>query len=182
MNNYSDIIKGVRKNETRAQMAFYDMFYHPVYQSAYSVIGNHDDAEEIMHDALLKIFSNTGLLQDEPNAMTRFLKRITVNQAIDALRKKKIFFLPLEEDGSIDIEEENDTADEFELTISDIKEGINKLSTAYRDIISLRLFMELSFADIAKELNLNPTTVRVQYSRGISKLRTFLKQKIYAYE
>jgi len=179
MNDYSNMIKGVRKNETRAQMAYYDMFYRPVYQSAYSIVGNHEEAEEIMHDTLLKVFSNTGLLQDEPNAMMRFLKRITVNRAIDVLRKKKNIFLPLEEDGSMDIEEEEDSEVEFELTVSDIKEGIDKLSMAYRDVITLRLFSEMSFAEIAKELNINATTVRVQYSRGISKLRTILKQKIY---
>jgi RNA polymerase sigma-70 factor (ECF subfamily) len=182
MKDYIDIIKGMQKNETRAQMAFYDMFYRPVYQSAYATVGNHDEAEEIMQDSFLKIFLNTGLLQDEPNAMTRFLKRITVNQAIDVLRKKKHFFMPLDDDGSMDVEEEDDAEDEFELTVSDIKEGINKLSMTYRDIISLRLLNELSFAEVAKELDLNASTVRVQYSRGISKLRTFLKQKIYAYE
>jgi len=182
MDSYSNIIKGVRKNEMRSQMAFYDLFYHPVYQSAYSILGNHDDAEEVMHDTLLKIFSNTGLLQEDAMTMTRFLKRITVNQAIDALRKRKDFILPFEDDGSMDIEAEEDAGYEYELTVSDIKEGVEQLSPAYRNIISLRLFKEMSFAEIAGELDINPSTVRVQYTRGIKKLRALLQQKIDNYE
>ena len=182
MDSYSNIIKGVRKNEMRSQIAFYDLFYQPAYQSAYAILGNHDDAEEVMHDTLLKIFSNTGLLKEDAMAMTRFLKRITVNQAIDALRKRKDFILPFEDDGSMDIEAEEDAGYEYELTVPDIKEGIEQLSPAYRDIISLRLFKEMSFAEIAGELDINPSTARVQYTRGIKKLRALLQQKIDSYE
>jgi len=182
MTDYIHIIKGVRKNERKAQMAFYDLFFHPVFQSAFSIIGNHNEAEEIMHDALLKVFSNTNLLHDEPKVMTRFLKRIAVNQAIDILRKRKDFVISVDDDEEEmpemeDEEEENEVCD---LSISDIKHGISMLSNAYRNIITLRLFEEMSFAEIAEQLNINASTVRVQYSRGILKLRTILKQHIYA--
>jgi RNA polymerase sigma-70 factor (ECF subfamily) len=118
MSQYIQIVKGVRKNDRKSQMAFYDLFFRPVFQSAFAITGNHDEAEEIMHDTLLKVFSKTDLLQEEPKAMTRFLKRMATNQAIDAVRKRKDVFIP--------------------------------------------------------------STVRVQYSRGILKLRTLLKQQINA--
>ena len=167
----------------KAQMEFYDLFFRPVFQSAFSITGNHSEAEEIMHDTLLKVFSNTILLHDEPKAMTRILKRIAVNHAIDTLRKRKDFIISMDdnEDETLDMEDEEDN-EEYDLSISDIKEGINKLSLAYRNIIALRLFEEMSFAEIAGQLNINASTVRVQYSRGIVKLRTILKQQIYAYE
>ena len=177
MNSYSNIIKGVRKNEMKAQMEFYDLFFRPVFQSAFSVIGNHNEAEEIMHDTLLKVFSNNSLLHEEPEAMTRILKRIAVNHAIDTLRKRKDFIISMdEEEDTLDMEDEEEDNDEYDLSISDIKNGISKLSLAYRNIIALRLFEEMSFAEIAGQLNINASTVRVQYSRGILKLRTLLKQ------
>lgn len=183
MLNYLYIIKGVRKNESKSQMAFYDLFYRPVYQSAFAIVGNQGEAEEIMHDTLLKVFSKTDLLHEDLNAMTRILKRIAVNQSIDLLRKRKDFIVLMEEEGEQDIEDEEDENREVnELTVEAIKESINQLSPAYRSIISLRLFEEMSFAEIAEQLNINASTARVQYTRGITKLRTLLKQQLYAYE
>jgi len=164
-------------------MAFYDLFFKPVYQSAYAIVGNHDDAEEIMQDTLLKVFAKTDLLHEDISIMTRLLKRIAINQAIDALRKRKEFIFPMEEEEETaleDVEDEND--EENELTIEDIKHGIDCLSPVYRSILSLRLFEEMSFADIAVTLKINASTARVQYQRGILKLRTLLKQQLYAYE
>ena len=182
MRNYSTIITGVRKNEKTAQMAFYDMFYRPAYQSAHAVTGNHEEAEEIMHDTLLKVFLNTDLLLEDPKAMTRVLRRIAANQAIDVVRKRKDFIFPFDDDDSMDWEDEDENGEEYVPTVADIKEGIDRLSTAYRSIISLRLFEEMSFAEIAERLKINASTVRVQYSRGILKLRTLLKQQLYANE
>jgi RNA polymerase sigma-70 factor (ECF subfamily) len=181
MLHYIHILKGVRNNDKKAQLAFYDLFFKPVYQSAFAIVGNHDDAEEIMHDTLLKAFSKTELLHEDISVMTRLLKRIAVNQSIDVLRKRKDFIFPMEEETDWENEDE-ENEDENELTISDIKNGIDCLSPAYRSILSLRLFEEMSFADIAITLQINASTARVQYQRGILKLRTLLKQQIYAYE
>jgi RNA polymerase sigma-70 factor (ECF subfamily) len=121
------------------------------------------------------------LLHEDIGAMTRVLKRIAVNQAIDILRKRKEFIIPLEEDDETDMEDEDDENTEvYNLSITDIKNEINRLSLAYRHIIALRLFEEMSFAEIAVQLNINASTARVQYQRGIVKLRTLLKQQIYA--
>ena len=178
MESYDKIITGVRKNERHSQMAFYDLFFHPVFQSAFAVTGNHEEAEEIMQDTLLKVFSNTSLLQEDSGAMSRLLRRMAVNQAIDTVRKRKDFICSLADDDLIDVQDEEEE-EECAWTVADIKTGIGKLSPAYRSILSLRLFEEMSFADIARQLNMNASTTRVQYGRGILKLRTLLKQQIY---
>ncbi|MDR0795559.1 MAG: sigma-70 family RNA polymerase sigma factor [Tannerella sp.] len=183
MLHYLYIIKGVQKKEKKSQMAFYDLFYKPVYQSAYAITGNRDEAEEIMHDTLLKVYSNTGLLHDDIGSMTRRLRRIAVNQAIDLLRKRKEWMVSLEDDMESDIEDETDeNGEEYNLSVDDIKVGISRLSNAYKHIITLRLFEEMSFADIAGQLKINASTARVQYQRGILKLRKLLKHQIYAYD
>jgi RNA polymerase sigma-70 factor (ECF subfamily) len=158
-------------------MAFYDLFCKPVYQSAYTIAGNHDEAEEIMHDTLLKAFSNTDLLHEDMGVTTRLLKRIAVNQAIDLLRKRKDYVIPLEDDEETDwIDEDDADGEEFDWSTADIKDGVNRLSLVYRHIIFLRLFDEMSFAQIAEQLKINASTARVQYQRGIAKLRTLLKE------
>ena len=81
-NEYKNLVDGVRRCEQQAQMAFYDHFFRPVYQSAAAVVGNRDEAEEIMQDTLLKIFVRPELLNDDPQAMERILRRIATNAEI----------------------------------------------------------------------------------------------------
>jgi RNA polymerase sigma-70 factor (ECF subfamily) len=175
MNSYTDIIQGVRRSETQAQMAFYDMFAHATYQSAVAVVGNSDDAEEVVQDNILKVLTKTSLLHDDVAAMKRILCRMAVNQAIDTLRKRKDFVVAVETYEHVDCADDQPEADEP--GVDDIRDGIDRLPDIYRTIIALRLFEEMSFDDIASQLRINPSTVRVQYTRGIAKLRTYLKQK-----
>ena len=183
MDNYNNIIKGILKNNPKAQMAFYDLFFLPTYQSAYAIVGNSNEAEEIMQDTLMKVLLRTELLHDDANIMKRILKRIASNHAIDIVRKRKDFFASMEDEKWIDYNyKDEDDIIEDELCIEKIKEGIEQLAIGFRSIISLRLFEEMSFSEIASQLKMNPSTVRVQYTRGIAKLRVYLKQKYMNYE
>jgi RNA polymerase sigma-70 factor (ECF subfamily) len=158
-------------------MAFYDLFSKSAYHSALAIVGNSEEAEEIMQDTLIKVFSKTELLHNDADAMTRILKRIATNNAIDVVRKRKDIFESIEDNAITDYEDE-DEPDEEDLTVDDIKEGIANLSPGYRSIISLRLFEDMSFAEISESLEINASTVRVQYTRGIAKLRIYLNEKV----
>ncbi len=174
-NHYNEIIDGVRRKERQAQMAFYDLFFQATYQSAMAVVGNRDEAEEIMQDTLLKVFVRLELLNNDKTVMERILRRIATNAAIDNVRKKKNFCLSIE-DKQIPDNMEDDEVAERELDIAQIRNGIETLPVVYRSILSLRLFSRMPFADIAAKLQLNPSSVRVQYTRGLSKLRNILNQ------
>jgi RNA polymerase sigma-70 factor (ECF subfamily) len=176
MDSYTDIIRGVRRNAAPAQMAFYDMFAASVFRSAFGVAGNSDEAEEIMQDCILKVFTATDLLHADVGVMKRFLHRMAVNRAIDTVRRRKDFFVAVEAVDTLDDVEE-DTADAYVPDIDDIRDGIDRLPDLYRAVISLRLLDEMHFGDIAGQLKLNPSTVRVQYTRGIAKLKSYLQQK-----
>jgi RNA polymerase sigma-70 factor (ECF subfamily) len=159
-------------------MAFYDLFVRPAYQSAFAIVGNRDEAEEIMQDAMMKVFSETGLIRDDVTEMTRLLRRIAANRAIDAVRRRKDFVTLMDDEpeGSRDAEDGAE-ADGGGWEVEEIRDGVDRLAPAYRSVIGLRLFEEMSFAEIARQLHVNASTVRVQYTRGIARLRSFLIQK-----
>ncbi|MDR1407341.1 MAG: RNA polymerase sigma factor [Tannerella sp.] len=176
MNGYTDIIQGVRQSETQAQMAFYDMFARTTYRSAFAVAGNSDEAEEIMQDCILKVLTTVRLLHAEAGAMRRILCRMAVNRAIDAMRRRKDFLVAVETCDCIDCEDESTEPDAPD--IDDIRDGIGRLPDLYRAVVMLRLFEEMDFGAIAGQLQINPSTVRVQYTRGITKLKTYLNKKM----
>ena len=175
MSNYCNILNGVRKSDAQSQMMFYDLFIRSVYRSAYAITNNECEAEEIAQDTMLKVFGRVELLNDDIGAMERIMRRIATNAAIDMIRKRKGFIISSE--NLPDFEEAEGESDELDFSIEDIKEGVMKLSDSYRSILTLRLFENMSFAEVADLLNVNSSTARVQYTRGIAKLKVFLIKK-----
>lgn len=172
MDSYEQIIEGVRRDERASQLAFYDSFHGPTYHSAAAVLGAGDEAEEVMQDVLMKVLLRPSLLQSDAVAMTRYLRRMATNAAIDRLRRNHA---PL----TIAINEDmlhEPPSDELPDTDT-IRRSVERLPETYRNILRLRLFGQMRFADIAAALRANPSSVRVQYTRGLSRLRKLLTRK-----
>jgi RNA polymerase sigma-70 factor (ECF subfamily) len=154
---------------------------------------------------MLKVFDKVDLLHNDARSMERILRRIASNAAINAIRQKKNFIFSVEEipdnsdwkeeddnrfshdsedletdenDGSYQIYEDSETEDEScFFSVEEIMEAVSSLSDGYRNILTLRLFEEMSFAEIAGLLKIRCSTARVQYMRGITKLKDLLKKK-----
>jgi len=172
MNNYGNIIKGVRENNAYAQLMFYDLFVRPVFRSAFAITGNECEAEEITQDTMLKVFDKTDLILDDAGVMERTLRRIAINAAINRIRSRKDFVFSVEEVPDVEDSEVEDDSRNF--SIEEITEAVASLSDTYRNILALRLFDDMSFNEIAELLNIKSTTARVQYIRGIKKLKDLL--------
>ncbi|MDR3094722.1 MAG: RNA polymerase sigma factor [Bacteroidales bacterium] len=154
----------------RFQKALYDSHHRRIYSICYRITGNQMDAEEVMHDAFLKIFAHLNDLQEE-KAFITWSRNIAVRTAIDKVRRKKIIFEPIDELSIA--EEEPDEMPEW--TVEGVKKALNELPKGYRIIVSLRLFEEYSFEDIARTLHIKESTVRSQFARGREKLAQKLK-------
>ena len=175
MNNYRQIVKGVSERNAQSQMMFYDLFIRTVFRTAYTIVENESEAEEIAQDTMLKVFDRVDLLNDDAGNMERILRRITSNAAIDAIRRRKKIVFSIEE--LPDCEDSNTEDAEVDFSVEEIKEAIATLSDSYRNILLLRLFEKMSFAEMAQLLAINHSTIRVQYVRGIAKLKNCLIKK-----
>ena len=175
MGNYTIIIKGVRERNTQSQMLFYDCFIRSVYKTAYSIVRNESEAEEIAQDTMLKVFDRVDLIHDDSEAMERMLRRMASNAAIDRVRRRKDFIFSTDE--IPDFEDSDTENDDYDFSLEEIKEAVTALSDTYRSVLLLRLFENRNFAEMAELLKINYSTVRVQYTRGISKVKDFLIKK-----
>jgi len=127
------------------------------------------DAEEAMHDVFLKIFEKIDDLQDE-KLFVAWSQRIAIRTSIDRVRKKKPIFEQV--DNLAIAEEEPDESPE--LTVEAVKRELERLPDGYRIVLSMRLFEECEFDEIAKVLQIKESTVRSQYVRGRDKLAKML--------
>jgi RNA polymerase sigma-70 factor (ECF subfamily) len=168
------LFKNTTTPPAAAQTQLYHAHYRRIYNTCLRIIGNAMDAEEAMHDTFLKIFNHVYKINDE-KAFYAWSQSIAIRTAIDRVRKKKIYFEPVE---NLSIAQEEPADDEQTTwSIPAIKQKINELPTGYRLILSMRLFDDCEFAHIAEALKIKESTVRSQYVRGKQKLLQALKNK-----
>jgi len=123
------------------------------------------DAEEAMHDVFLKLFDHIDDLQDE-KAFISWSQRTAIRTSIDRVRRKNPVFVQIDQLSIAD-----ETPDEEpELSVEAVKRELNRLPDGYRIVLSMRLFDECEFEEIAKALKIKESTVRSQYVRGREKL------------
>jgi len=85
---HSDLIERCKKNEREAQFELYKECYGMMMQICLRYLSNHDDAKALVNQAFLKVCDKIDTYKPEV-AFQNWVKRITINTAIDDCRKSK---------------------------------------------------------------------------------------------
>ncbi len=86
----TDLIKAVARGNREAFAQLYGSYSDKVYNTALSYAKSVEDAEEITQDVFLKVFKNADRFKAMSSVST-WIYRITVNTAINHLKRKKRF-------------------------------------------------------------------------------------------
>lgn len=163
-----------------------DLYKHSVYNHLYKMVKNAEDAEDLTIEAFGKAFNK--LSTYTPNfAFSTWLFTIATNNCIDHIRKKRIETLSI--DALIDSESKQDFSSNVKCSrfnpeeqiikkqrVTMVREIISQLNDKYRTMIELRFFDELSYEEIAAELQIPLGTVKAQLFRAKELLYNYLKK------
>ena len=163
-------------------------YKRPVYHVILKMVRNVDDAEDLTMESFSKAFRSLHRFKKDFTFST-WLFRIATNNTIDFIRKKKINTLSIEntytdDDGSsvsIDIEDSQNLNPQDEAIRAQKEEimnvFVNMLPTKYQKLVRLRYFHELSYEEIAVELEAPLGTVKAQLHRARELLYDLVKNK-----
>jgi RNA polymerase sigma-70 factor, ECF subfamily len=169
---------------------FVDSYHSKLFQYAYLMCGNREDAEEVSQETLLNVFKTVDQLR-EPARLKAWVFRIAKNACL-ARRRKSVFapsrVLSLEElmpvregknDESIQIADWRDVP-ERSLLRSELAATLNKaigdLPEMYRSVLLLRDVEGLSTEEAAEVLELNQAAVKQRLHRARLAVRTKLDE------
>ena len=176
-NIHQEIIDRCKKKEQKAQFQLYKLYYKAMYNTCVRIIQDTTEAEDIMQEAFLLAFNKIKSYKGNVS-FGAWLKKIVINKAIDAVRKRKEFFEQIDDSCSV-IEYDNYNIEIEELNkekINKIIKAVNKLSAGYRVVLSLFLFEGYDHEEISKILNISNSTSRSQYTRAKAKLKMILAE------
>jgi RNA polymerase sigma-70 factor (ECF subfamily) len=156
--------------------------YSPlIYRLALKVLGNPQDAEDILQETFIKAFRHLADFKGNSRLST-WLYRIATNEALMLIRKRK------PDTFSIDSSNDYDDPDQEPMQIIDwccmpeqellssesrqyLDQAIERLPTSLRVVFVLRDIEGLSTLETGEVLNLSETAVKTRLSRARLRLR-----------
>ncbi len=177
----NDLIKGCQEFKIKAQEELYNLYSKKMYSVCYYYLGSADDANDIMHEGFIKIFSKIGKYKGE-GSFEGWMRRLMVNLSIDFLKKNKtrpdsVYNSSAEmisDQEYLKIEEYEIPDSEMDYTQEEIFALIDKLPEEYRLVFNLCCLENYSHKEIAELLVIKEDTSRSRLRRA----REFLKKHL----
>ena len=158
-----------------------DAYYQVIYRLAVKILGNPQDAEDILQETFIKAFRYLPDFNGRSRLST-WLYRIATNEALMLIRRRKPDAISIDEsrDGDEQDQEPLEIVDwccmpEQEMLSSESREyldqAIESLPTSLRVVFVLRDIEGLSTLETGEVLNLSETAVKTRLSRARLRLR-----------
>ena len=167
------LISNCKKNDTKAQSQLYELFSSKLFSICLKYSRNYAEAEDNLQDSFVTIFNKIEQYNFK-GSFEGWLKRITINTALQRYREKGVFKIVNEEnieDVKVEIEDSNISID-FLLKI------IQELPDRYRLVFNLYVLDGFSHKEVAKMLKITTGTSKSNLARA----RLILKEKIENYK
>ena len=181
-----EIIKNIEKAKIGDQVAFtflLDFYWSEVYAFMLKRTENETDAEDITIETFSKAFDKIATYNPEFQFNT-WLIAIAKNVHIDILRKKKSsLFVEITEEGdyqAYNIADTTPSAEDKLITeqnLSQLLQYIKELKLHYQEVIQLRYFQEMSYQEIANQLDEPLSNVKVKILRAKKLLAEIIQNK-----
>jgi len=172
---YKYLIQRSKRGDRVAQNELYELFNGAMYNICRRLMGDEDEAKDMLQDSFIDAFTKLDKLKDE-STFPAWLKRITINNCINSLRKKKNVLTGIDE--KWEVPDEADEPNEYvHFTAKKILNAIDKISEGCRVVANLYLFEGYDHKEIAQILSISESASKAQYSKAKSKIRNLLNKE-----
>ena len=169
MESDEQLVESILKGNQQQYRELILRYQSRVLAVALKVTNNRKDAEDISQEVFLQLYRSLGNFNGDSSFST-WIYRITMNKAIDYKRKQDRQLEQEPEDVISSLPETNRLSPEEALLKNLDKELIHsyliELPPAYRDVLKLYYFDELSYSEISMKLNVAVKTVESRLYRA----------------
>ncbi len=143
-----------------------------VYGFAMSILRNKHDAEDVMHDAFIKIYQSAVTYKASGNPMAWILT-IVRNLCLNRIRAGKVCEELSEYDDLAGVSDDSETA----LDRIVLETAMSVLDAEERQIVVLHAMAGFKHREIAEALDLPTGTILSKYNRALKKIRKDMEAK-----
>ena len=166
------LIKRCKRGDRRALEELLGQYERPIYNAAYRMLGNPDDAADVSQAAFLKAFEHLDRY-DPKYKFFSWIYRIAINESIDRINRGK------KEQALGDLEPAGDRGPDEQAQAANVSRHVQsvlmELQEDYRVVIILRHFSDCSYQEISDILHIPEKTVKSRLYTARQKMRDHLE-------
>lgn len=172
LNIHKALIDECRRGNRKAQFRLYELYSRAMYNTAYRILNNREEAEDMLQEAFTECFRNISSYRSD-STFGAWLKKIVVNRCINRLRKRETELVYIDDYMPVEqaVEEEPATAWPEPSVIT---KAVEQLPDGYRTVFSLYLLEGYDHSEISQIMNISESTSKSQYLRAKEKLKKIL--------
>ncbi len=177
-----ELIAACQSGESSAFDVLVGRWEDKIRGAAWRLLGSDEEAREVTQEAFLKAYRSLSGFKGEAR-FSSWLYQIAINLCRDRLRRRKtratVSLSELEEAGPVLIEPRPGAQEELirEDLAGAVRRAIQTLPAEQREILILKEYQGLTFAEIAQALDVPISTVKTRLYRGLGQLRLRLENE-----
>ncbi|HZY82930.1 MAG TPA: sigma-70 family RNA polymerase sigma factor [Cyclobacteriaceae bacterium] len=175
----SDLLKKIRNPETRSYGVnlLVRSYQERVYRHVRKMVIDHDDADDLTQEVFIKVNNAIDRFREDAQLFT-WIYRIATNECLNFLNKKRRrFFLPIDDIGpelSAKIDSAADIdADEIQ---KKLQKALLKLPDKQRLVFNMKYFDDMSYEQIAEITNTSVGALKASYHHAVKKIEDFINE------
>jgi RNA polymerase sigma-70 factor (ECF subfamily) len=176
-------IAAARRGDRNAFSRLVQAYQIPVYNLAYRMLGNAQEAEDASQEAFLRAYKRLNTYQPDKK-FSNWILSITSHYCIDLLRRRRFQWLSVEDDPAVawlssDEEQPDDAALRRERS-EEVRALLDRMEPGYRAPLVLRYWHDLSYKEIAEILELTEPAVKTRLHRARLQMAALLEKNAVA--
>lgn len=172
---HKHLIIASQKGDQSAMASLYKLYSKAMYNICRRMMGDEEEAKDLLQESFVDAFQKLPKLR-EVNTFSSWIKRIVINNCINALRKRKLDTSQLEE-GHDFINEEEDDYEYTRFQAQQILEAIDKLPEGCKTVLNLYLFDGYDHKEVGEILQITESASKAQYCKAKARIRQILEEE-----
>ena len=174
------LIKKIKKrNSKRAADELISNYYKEIYIYVYRQTSDKELAMDLTQEIFISMLSSLHSFDETRGSFRTWLYRIATNKVVDYFRSRNYKYSKVV-DSILDSEIE-DTTDftvnlEHKDDIEKVQKIVNRLSSEHQEIFRLKIFLDATFMEISKVLDMRESTVKTKYYSILKKVKQEFNQ------
>ena len=168
------LLLALAAGDRQAMAALYDRFAGRMYRTAWGILGSSEDAEDVVQDVFVALMRSRRRLRNVQDLAAYVFTALHRAAGQHGLRRKRrpqpLAMMPDEAVAPV-AEPGPDEAERRQL-----REAVRALPAPQREVVTLKVDGELTFAQIAEVLGVSINTAAGRYRYALRNLRTILAE------
>jgi len=169
--------------DTSSQESIYFSYRELIYHDIYLLFKDHGLVEDVLQETFMKVVEQAPRLKD-PTNIKAWIKKVARNTAFDFIKKNKKYRHVVDPNIILNYELDSSSlemavADQVEQQIRNeaLHKALHQLNANYRKVLCLFYFKEVSYAEIAEQLQITEQAVAQMLVRARKKLFQYFSRK-----